>query len=85
MGRCVGRLWANMQDRFETCAYGTFAQHPERVRDHSICAAFSVALPLWIPAFAGMTGVVQTSPTGYGVLFEMGGDFRRVDASGGCG
>ena len=40
---------------------GTFAQHPERVRDHSIFAAFPVALPLWIPAFAGMTGVVQRS------------------------
>ena len=45
-------------------AKGTFAQHPERVRDHSIFAAFPVALPLWIPAFAGMTGVVQRSRRG---------------------
>ncbi len=58
--------------RFETCPYvlspvkETIAQHPERVGDRIISAAFPVALPLWMdvpsaeaPAFAGMTGVVQ--------------------------
>ena len=28
---------------------------------------------------------LKPAPTGYGVLFEMGGDFRRVNASGSCG
>ena len=45
---------------------GDFAQHPERVRDRSISATFPVALPLWIPALAGMTGVVQRSHEGRG-------------------
>ena len=40
---------------------GIFARRAQRVRDHWICAAFPVAQPLWIPAFAGMTGVVQRS------------------------
>ncbi len=30
-------------------------------------------------------GRFEICPYGYGVLFEMGGDFRRVNASGSCG
>ena len=55
----VGQVW-NLR-------HGVFGQRPERVRDRGICAALPVVLPFgmdgrcvrWVPAYAGMTGVLR--------------------------